>query len=110
MSEHEKLEQIGRLAEEVSRIKGELNQVSEKINRASAAYIRLAQSPMAVNWSVQNGQLHIPPANQYPAQNADFDALLNKHQLIEVIEHRQRLTQELNAASQRLRGLAPHLL
>jgi hypothetical protein len=110
MSEHEKYEQVGRLAEEVSRLKGELNQITEKLNRAFFAYNRMTQSGMINNWSTINGQLNIPHGGQYPSNGAELEALLNKHQLVEVLEHKQRLTSELNAAAERLKGLAPHLL
>lgn len=109
MSEHEKFEQVGRLAEEVSHIKGDLNQIIEKLQRAFLAYVRLSQSGSFQNWKALDGKLHIPATNQYPQQNTDFGGLLNEHQLIEVLEHKQKLERELNAALERLKGLAPHL-
>jgi hypothetical protein len=38
MSEHEKQQQIGKLAEEVSHVKGQLNQLNEKLHRASTCF------------------------------------------------------------------------
>lgn len=40
MSEHEKFEQVGLLAEEYSKLKGELNHVDEKMARTQRAYPR----------------------------------------------------------------------
>jgi hypothetical protein len=107
MSEHEKFEQVGRLAEEVSRLKGELNHVNEKLGRAYSAYQQMTQS-IPNMWNVVNGSV-IVPTPQRPQSNVDADALLNKHQLIEILEHRQKLTSELTGALERLKGLAPHL-
>jgi hypothetical protein len=109
MSEHEKYEQVGRLAEEVGKLKGELNHVNEKLARASTAYNRLGQSTGGwTGWSVNNKTLLIP-APSYGGPMNDFSGLLNEHQLIEVLEHKQKLTVELNTATERLKGLAPHL-
>ena len=111
MSDDEKLEQIGRLAKEVGHLKGEINHVNEKLSRAFFAYNRMSQSPMTNNWNVSDGQLNIPSqSGQYQPQGAELDGLLNKHQLIEVLEHRQKLASELDEKSQRLKGLAPNLL
>jgi hypothetical protein len=49
-------------------------------------------------------------AGRAPGQPTQLEALLNEHELIEVLEKRQRITEELNAATARLRGLVPHLL
>jgi len=76
---------VGRVAEEVSHLKGELNHINEKLQRAYAAYSRMTQGQNVQNWSVQNGKLVVPgaPYNQPPA---DLDALLDAHQLKEILE------------------------
>jgi hypothetical protein len=108
MGDNEKFEQVGRLAEEVSRLKGELNHVNEKLSRAFAAYQRMVQGQSPMNWNVQRGEIIVPaPYQQQPP--ADFAALLNKHELVEILEHKQKLAGELSAATERLKGLAPHL-
>lgn len=109
MTEHEKREQIGMLAEEVSRIKGELNHINEKLTKALAAYQAMAGPRNINNWVVQNDKVVVVPQAQ-PSPNIDLGALLNVHELKEVLEHKEHLTSELKIATDRLRGLAPHLL
>ena len=108
MSEHEKQIQIGKLAEEVSRLRGELNHINEKLQRANSAYVRMQQSGGFTTWKVVDGKLVIPINNQYkPAFEAE--GLLNAHQLIEILEEKQKLDKELAETTERLKGLAPHL-
>ena len=109
MSEHEKREQIGHLAEEVSNLKGQINHISEKLQRTSFAYMRMSNSQGPHTWSFQNGALQIPSSAQSGVQNADLAALLNKAELTEILEHKHKLTTELNEKLERLKGLAPHL-
>ncbi len=111
MSDNEKFEQVGRLAEEVSRLKGELNHINEKLTRAFFAYQFLTQGQSPGNWRVDNGKVVAPAAGRNQSQPLpQLEALLNEHELIEVIEKRQKLTLELQGATDRLKGLAPHLL
>ena len=110
MSEQEKFEQVGRLAEEVSRLKGEINHINEKLFKVFSAAQRLAQSTGPNYWSVSGDTLIIPTNTNYGNQTTDFSGLISKHELIEVLEHKQKLTAELSTATERLRGLAPHLL
>ena len=107
MSEHEKFEQVGRLAEEVNRLKGELAHLNEKTTRAFSIYQRMSQTQPQL-WTASGGQLQIPQTST-GMKNTDFDALLNKHELIQVLEHREKLKKELASATERLHGLAPHL-
>ena len=106
MSETEKLEQIGRLAEEYSKLKGELNHVTEKCTKAAQAYSFAAQqfqTFVAVGDKVMS-------RSQPGTQLAVLDSLLNQHQLVEVLNERERLTKEVKETGDRLRALAPHLL
>jgi hypothetical protein len=111
MTEHEKLQQIGGVAEEVSELKAGLNHITEKLTRAFTAYQLLTQGQSPNNWRVEGGKVIVPSmAGRAPGQPTQLEALLNEHELIEVLEKRQRITEELNAATARLRGLVPHLL
>ena len=109
MTEHEKYEQVGRLAEEVSHLKGELNHINEKLNQAYYAYQAMVQGQNFNAWSVKDGKLIIPMRQpQMPPVN--LEALLSTRELVDVLEKKQHLTTELEATSKRLRDLAPHLL
>jgi hypothetical protein len=112
MTEHEKFEQVGRLAEEVSRLKGEVNHINEKLTHAFQAYQVMIQGSNPANWKVENGKLIVSPQPGRPIgqPSVNLGALLGEHELIEVLEKRQNLTTELNHATTRLRSLAPHLL
>ena len=108
MTEHEKDEQIARLVEEVSRLRGELNHINEKLNQAYLAYSAVSQGQTANSWSVKDGKL-VVPVRQPQMPPVKLEALLNYHQLVEVLDGKQRLTSELSEATKRLSGLAPHL-
>jgi hypothetical protein len=111
MSEHEKYEQVGRLAEEVGHLKGKLNEINEKLMRAFDAYSRMAQSQTPQNWSVQQDALSVVAVSpSYGAQPADLSALMNQRELVAILQERQTLTLELQKATDRLKGLAPNLL
>jgi hypothetical protein len=105
MSEQEKYEQVGRLAEEYSRVKGELNHVSEKIERAAAGY-KFAGNNFA-NLRLQDGWL--TAANQVPGQKS-LEDLLGYRELAEAFKRRDELTAEVGKVAIRLRALAPHLV
>ena len=112
MPEHEKFEQVGRLVEEVSRLKEEVHHVGEKLMRTFLAYQAMTQGQNPGYWRAENGEPIIsrqPNRSGVPPQ-VDLGALLNQHELVEVLEKKQKLTAELNQATQRLRDLAPHLL
>lgn len=111
MSEHEKYEQVGRLAEEVSQVKGKLAHVNEKLTRAQAEYQLLANFNVFQLLKVQDGKLiapNAPPYNQ--PQRKTLDGLLGTHELIQVLEERDRLKAEFEDLAARLKALAPHLL
>lgn len=112
MSEHEKYEQVGRLAEEYSRLKGELNHVIEKINRATMACQVVVQSynPNNNNLRVQDRRLWGTPPGQRMPGGTEITGLLNAEELAEALEHRDRLKREVEEKAQHLRQLAPHLL
>jgi hypothetical protein len=104
MSEHEKLLQVGRLAEEYSKLKGELNHFEEKLNHANRSYQYVSQSFTSL--SLQNGILTV----LNPRSGGDLKGLLNEHELHEVLQERDRLRAELEESRTRLRALAPHLV
>lgn len=108
MSENEKLEQIGRLAEEYSHLKGQLNHVVEKLNHAQACYQVLSNPGTFQGLRAQNGKLIIP--QQYGVPPKDMGGLLNHSQLVEVLEEKERLSKEIQAVTERLRAVAPHLV
>lgn len=118
MSDQEKYEQVGRLAEEVSKLRGDLNHVNEKLNRAFFAYSKMGNSSNPANWTLkgdgQNQSIQLVVTTNYSnsqqIQNADLSALLNQHEIIKLLEQRDKLTKELNSTTERLRGLAPNLL
>ena len=108
MSEHEKELQIGRVVEEVARLQGELNHVNEKLGRAFTAYSYLAQQNAWSQLRVHNDQLLIPQPPRQPLPQ--FDGILGYHEMVNVVKEKQRLSEELQTAKQRLRELAPNLL
>jgi len=103
MSEHEKYEQVGRLAEEYSTLKGHLAHVQERLNKAQGAYGTAARVFQTIR--VEGEKLIVASA---PPQN--IDGLLNNHELLEALKERDRLNGEIKAVADRLRPLAPHLL
>lgn len=109
MSEEEKFMQIGRLAEEYSRFKEELNHVEKKVARVRQVYIFTTQNFQ--NLLVQGDKLVATPEPGIMQQPpADFHALLNMHELIELLNERERLRCEVKEIGDRLRTLAPHLI
>jgi hypothetical protein len=111
MSEHEKYEQVGRLAEEYSELKGHLAHVQEKLSLAQQDYVAASQGPQGVTGlRVMNGKLVAGPSPQSGNRQRDLEHLLNSHQLIEVLEERNRLQKEIAEKAARLKALAPHLL
>jgi hypothetical protein len=108
MTEHEKYEQVGRLAEEYSQLKGELNHVQEKLNRAQGAYIFAGQQ--FVNLRIIEGRLGTNQGVQQQPQQKSLEDLLSHHELKEAFERRDHLAREVAEKTTRLRALAPHLL
>jgi hypothetical protein len=111
MSEHEKYEQVGRLAEEYSRLKGELNHVNEKANRCQQAYQFAGQAFPHI--TVVDGKLVVTNpqlTRNFQPQGAELAALLSAHELSELLTERERLNREVKETGDRLRALAPHLL
>jgi len=106
MSENENLEQIGRAVEEYSRLKGEVNHIQEKLNKCQSDFALASQ--LLPFLRVQDGKLIVPA--QLPNQQTSLDGILNVHQLIEVLGEKERLVSDLNAATTRLKALAPNLL
>jgi len=109
MTENEKAEQIGKLAEHYSHLRGELNHVIQKLNNTQTAYQALG-NPMAFqSLRVENGKIFYT-SQQYGQPVPSIDGLLAHQQLKEIIEEKQRLTKELEVIGQQLKALAPHLL
>lgn len=107
MSEQEKYEQVGRVAEEYSHLKGKLNHVAEKLTLAQSAYQIAAQSFQAIK--VENGKA-VVAAPQWGNQQRPLEHLLSSAELAEVLTERDRLVAEVAGAAARLKALAPHLL
>jgi hypothetical protein len=106
MSEHEKLEQIGALVEELSQLKGHLAHITEKLQRAQQVYAFLGQNFQTVR--VHDGKLQVQaPRPGFPP--APFHALLDEPQLVEALSERDRLNGEIKGLTDRLKPLAPHL-
>jgi len=65
MSEHEKYEQVGRLAEEYSEVKGKLNHIQEKLMRSQQVYQQLANVNFFNSLRIVDGVLQyiIPRVN-----------------------------------------------
>jgi hypothetical protein len=108
MSEQEKLEQIGALVEELSKLKGHLAHVTEKLVRAQQAY-----SVVGANFAqlkIADGRIVLATPQRHPGQQlGNPDALLNENQLVEALQERDRLNNEIRVISERLKPLAPHL-
>jgi hypothetical protein len=107
MSEQEKREQIGKLAEEYSEVKGKLIQLGEKLSKAHSDYQLLGQAQNFNNLRVDGEKLVFQAA---PSSQRALENLLNSSQLIELLTERDRLNGELKEISERLKALAPHLL
>ncbi len=111
MSENEKYEQVGRLAEEYSELKGHLAHLQEKLNLAQQDYVAAAQGPQGVNGlRVMDGKLIAGPSPHTGNRQRDLEHLLDTHQLTELIEEKNRLLKEIAEKGERLKALAPHLL
>jgi hypothetical protein len=107
MTEHEKDQQIGKLAEEYSDARGKLNHVTEKLARFQSACQIIVNPQSFQSLRVEEGKLVF---NKPPTQpTGNLDGLLDHSQLKEVIEEKQRLAGEVQRLRQRLVGLTPHL-
>jgi hypothetical protein len=94
MSEHEKREQIGLLAEEYSEAKGKLNHIQERMNRGQHAYSLLSNPATFNSLQVVDGVIRVAvPSN--PRSQQPVEGLLGHHELVELLEERARLTSEL---------------
>jgi hypothetical protein len=109
MGEHEKYEQVGRLAEEVSHVKGKLGHVNEKGKRAQGDYGYAANMLVFPQLRTHGGKLIVPQINPGTPVKT-LEGLLNFHELTSVIEEKERLTVELGGLTAPLKELAPHLL
>ncbi len=112
MSEEEKYEQVGRAAEHYSHLKGELNHVQEKLNRAfMEMQFLVQQNQIFQTLKAEGGKVtYVPPPQLRGQALHSFEGLLNHHELVHVLEEKQRLAAELHEATERLKALAPHLL
>jgi len=108
MSEEEKLLQVGRLAEEYSKLRGELHLIEEKVARTGQAYAHATQSFQTL--SVRDGKLFASPQPGRPTGTIELQHLLDEHQLVELLVHRENLRGEVKETGERLKALAPHLL
>lgn len=108
MSEQEKYEQVGRLAEEYSQLKGELNHVNEKVAQARAAYQVVSNAFASDAIKVHDGKLYNAPRGAIIQRNTpEITGMLSTRELIEALEHVDRVNEELQEKAQRLRSLAP---
>ena len=112
MTENEKAEQIGRLAEEYSRVRGKLNHIIEKLNHLQSLYSILSNPQTFQSLRIENGKLLLTPNPAFPygQQAPNLDGLLDHPQLLEIVEEECNLTKELESLTGRLKALAPHLL
>ena len=112
MSENEKAEQIGKLAEEYSAARGHLNHVQERLTRFWSEIVPLANQQIFQTLRVDDGVIKFNPAPPYQRQTAhsSLEGLLDHKQLKEVLEEKQRLAEEISKLAERLKALAPHLL
>jgi hypothetical protein len=108
MSEHEKRDQIGHLAEECSHVRGKLNHIMEKLNRVQAACNLLNAPQVFQNLRAHEGRLQINQP-QYQQQWQNIEGLIGYKELVELVQEKQHLTHELETLKQRLQNLAPHL-
>jgi hypothetical protein len=103
MSASEKLEQIGRLVEELNALKEKQAYVSEKLSRTKSAY--QVASQQFVNLRVHADHVVYPSGpNLLPVEH-----LLDDRQLLEAFQERDRLNAEIREVLDRLKPLAPHL-
>ncbi len=106
MSDAEKLEQIGRLAEEYSRLNGEFAHLNERLMQAKNACTLFTQGFNGL--IVQDGKL-ISPTGRLGAAT-EITGLLNIHETVETMMARDRLKNELQALKDRIKKIAPNLL
>lgn len=111
MSEHEEQLNIGRLIEEMNHAKEKLNHVNEKLRQAHADWTYVSQPNVFQVLHAAEGKIIIPPGGAARAQAAprSLEGLLSYHELLEVLEEKQRWTAKYNEAATSLRTLAPHL-
>jgi hypothetical protein len=110
MSENEKREQIGKLAEEYSELKGKQAHVQERLTRAQQAYAMVSNQNSFGSLKVQDGKLFTSGNSPQPAVVRPVEGLLSEEHLIALLEERKRLGIELAELAVRLKALAPHLL
>jgi len=108
MSDDEKFAQIGRAAEDYSSLKGQVNQVRERIGHALSDYQLVVQ--VFQNLRAESGKLVFPHAAHMGNQPRSLDGLLNASELTELLNEQERLSNELNTAAVKLRGLTPNIL
>lgn len=108
MSDHEKLEQLGKMVEDYSQLKGQLNHANELLSKANGEYQLVSNAFQSLR--VSEGRLVCPPLPQTGNQQRILSHLLSSAQLVELLTERDRLIQEVRAAGDRLRTSAPHLI
>ena len=95
MTENEKAEQIGKLAEEYSHARGKLNHVQEKLNRMQSDMQALNNPQAFQSLRVENGEIKYNPfPAQYNQPVSKLEGLLDHKQLFEILEEKQRLTKD----------------
>jgi len=95
------------LVEEYSDLRGKLNHVIEKLNRFQSSCQVIMNPQTFQSLRVEHGKLVF---NKYqPQVQGNLEGLLDHSQLKEVIEEKQRLTDEVKALRDRLTAVAPHL-
>ena len=110
MSEHEQEQNIGRLVEEMNHTKDKLNHVNEKLRQAQQDWSYLVQGGAYAYLQVRDGKIvAVGNPQGQRVQERSLEALLNHHELVEVLEEKQRWTAKYNEAAQHFRTLAPHL-
>jgi hypothetical protein len=108
MCEDNKIEELGKAAEEYSNIRGKLNQVHAKLTKALSDYQLATQVFQTLE--AENGKLVFQHSAHLGSQPRTLDELLNASQLAELIAERSRLSSELDATTKKVRILAPHLI
>ena len=80
MSENEKAEQIGKLAEEYSAARGHLNHVQERLTRFWSEIVPLANQQIFQTLRVDDGVIKFNPAPPYQRQTAhsSLEGLLDR--------------------------------
>jgi hypothetical protein len=109
MSEQEKEMQVGKLALEYSEAKGRLNHMEEKLIRLVEDAQTLTQYN-STNLLFQNLQVVDGKPGFSNQPNRFLTGLLSSKELVEVLEERDRLKEEVASLTQRVRSVAPHLV